>query len=844
MWDFITGSIGKLAMPITSNLIANSSACLLQSKVQPPTVTMPRIKAITTGTIPNFIDIALNFGSKPIYGDSILLQAKRNGYKSVFYGDDTWLTLFPSIFDRYDGTTSFVVTDFTEVDNNATRHLHKELHITNDWSIMILHYLGLDHIGHVHGPFSPLVKTKLKEMDNIIAKIQLKVQEWNQNNDSSLFIICGDHGMKDSGGHGGSTQSETNVPFIAIGGECLQKHNHFTEIEQIDIAATLSIILGVPIPFSNLGTVFLDTLYELPISKKLYVLHYNAKQVFNHFQKLADYKFEYAYKKYLEAIKLHHVWLRSKDHSNNMTDDIIFSYKLALKGMKEILIHNMIKYDFHIITIALFFLCHMICILSGKSSSKPVTIKVTILLIILNMFLWTLTNYFGEFQNVFIWSWNCGTILIVLFVTIVLIVNSYLLAGIKYVSLFTSEKTQSGLEQWLLPLGTFVHAISLGGTSFVEEEHQTWYFYWATFLMLLLYNSAIKFCLHLQSYRNFRQYLYAQTCIKLLLLLIGHRFLRKLNSTGDKYANLPDIARFLISQESKISMTFILISALALLIWFDFIHEDKKYKQQSLIFNLAIGICIYLRHMCNNSVIKIPFYPQSRGIYEVQIFWVLLAINFINYIYRLILTIKYNETIFLRIALSAIVRIWIMITAMLHQPYNVILLPFQIIFSCIVHGIIKDDITQETNTILYIWIGNVFYFYQGNSNSLATIDVATGYIGIQSYMPFINGLLLLINTYSAPILTCLLLMYHIVLQYAYHTCEIVVKVSKTYITWRLLPVFIYAIIISIQRHHLFIWSVFAPKLLYEAVHSTVICFIIFIVLILVVIHKKINNCNR
>lgn len=65
--------------------------------------------------IPSFIDVILNFGSKPVTGDNVLLQAKRTGYKSVFYGDDTWITLFPSIFDRYDGTTSFFVTDFTEV---------------------------------------------------------------------------------------------------------------------------------------------------------------------------------------------------------------------------------------------------------------------------------------------------------------------------------------------------------------------------------------------------------------------------------------------------------------------------------------------------------------------------------------------------------------------------------------------------------------------------------------------------------------------------------------------------------------------------------------------------------
>lgn len=45
-WDFITGSIGKVAMPVTSSLIANSSGCLFQAKVEQPTVTMPRIKVL------------------------------------------------------------------------------------------------------------------------------------------------------------------------------------------------------------------------------------------------------------------------------------------------------------------------------------------------------------------------------------------------------------------------------------------------------------------------------------------------------------------------------------------------------------------------------------------------------------------------------------------------------------------------------------------------------------------------------------------------------------------------------------------------------------------------------
>lgn len=40
-----------------------------------------------------------------------------------------------------------------------------------DFDMMVLHYLGLDHIGHIAGPFSPLIGPKLKEMDDIIRNI-------------------------------------------------------------------------------------------------------------------------------------------------------------------------------------------------------------------------------------------------------------------------------------------------------------------------------------------------------------------------------------------------------------------------------------------------------------------------------------------------------------------------------------------------------------------------------------------------------------------------------------------------------------------------------------------------
>jgi len=64
-----------------------------------------------------------------------------------------------------------------QVDTNVTRHLDEELNIRKDWDILILHYLGLDHIGHVMGPSSPLIESKLKEMDSVVKQIYLTFEK-------------------------------------------------------------------------------------------------------------------------------------------------------------------------------------------------------------------------------------------------------------------------------------------------------------------------------------------------------------------------------------------------------------------------------------------------------------------------------------------------------------------------------------------------------------------------------------------------------------------------------------------------------------------------------------------
>ena len=66
-------------------------------------MTLPRVKALTSGSVPGFADVILNFFAAESKGANIIANLKNAEKKLVFYGDDTWLKLFPHHFARYDG---------------------------------------------------------------------------------------------------------------------------------------------------------------------------------------------------------------------------------------------------------------------------------------------------------------------------------------------------------------------------------------------------------------------------------------------------------------------------------------------------------------------------------------------------------------------------------------------------------------------------------------------------------------------------------------------------------------------------------------------------------------------
>lgn len=157
--------------PDLTPFLSRAADCLVEIEVPPPTVTLPRIKTLTTGSVPQFGDVFANLLQAGASGeptsDSFLHRAVEAGKRVVFYGDDTWTKLYPAgVFERSEPTSGWNVMDFYEADRNVTRNVADELG-RHDWDVMVLHYSGLDHIGHVHGPRHPLVADKLAEMDQV-----------------------------------------------------------------------------------------------------------------------------------------------------------------------------------------------------------------------------------------------------------------------------------------------------------------------------------------------------------------------------------------------------------------------------------------------------------------------------------------------------------------------------------------------------------------------------------------------------------------------------------------------------------------------------------------------------
>uniref|UniRef100_A0A453K2Z6 Uncharacterized protein n=1 Tax=Aegilops tauschii subsp. strangulata TaxID=200361 RepID=A0A453K2Z6_AEGTS len=203
------------------------------------------------------------------------LKLVKSGKRVVMMGDDTWIQLYPEHFNKSFPYPSFNVKDLDTVDNGVIDHLLPSLH-ENDWDVLIAHFLGVDHAGHIFGVDSTPMIQKLEQYNQILEDVIDTLKSLSTPggpHENTLLLVMGDHGQTLNGDHGGGTAEEVETSLFAwspktppdavlsvLGENSCNFDLHGKEVcvstmQQLDFAVTVSALLGIPFPFGSIGRV-------------------------------------------------------------------------------------------------------------------------------------------------------------------------------------------------------------------------------------------------------------------------------------------------------------------------------------------------------------------------------------------------------------------------------------------------------------------------------------------------------------------------------------------------------------------------------------------------------------
>ncbi|KAF5454414.1 hypothetical protein F2P56_024082 [Juglans regia] len=833
------------AMPYTQSLLANGVAIGYHAKAAPPTVTMPRLKAMVSGAIGGFLDVAFNFNTQALLDDNLLGQFFSVGWKMVMLGDETWLKLFPRLFMRHDGVSSFFVKDTVQVDHNVSRHLGDELS-RDDWHLLILHYLGLDHVGHIGGRNSILMAPKLLEMDELVKMIHTSIIA-NQDNGQgrTLLAVVSDHGMTDNGNHGGSSYDETDSLALFIGlKNHASEHASYTvnTVYQVDIAPTLALIFGVPIPKNNVGVLISGTFDSFTDEQHLKALELNSWQLFRLLQAqlpglscenspCESFIDDQGPRKskcngnlenmicclYLNAAVLHSSWKSknvSRSYSRADYSSIVAAYYEFLKTASEWL--------------------------SRRVTDKPVNLLA-----------------FGVAAMLL----SC-------------LILSCLIFHVCKEFCFRQKKNfdlVDGMCNWNLDeafiLGVIlIVIISMGSSSMVEEEQYIWHFLTST-LDLLLLRKTMQLLPVKKSFR-----LYEGTkkigfqVYSIFVLIISGRTLRGWHQGGVNWTHLSDVSKWLEQAGSNNVKLVQLVSCLLIisLCFFTLSVLGSRRKFVLVVgFSFLVFGLLVLQHIMiyqENTIVQ----SSSTATLMVQIIFAVLGITAIGtfIVLPLVMPISISKKhsshdsymstsdpieiqnkyplAELKDSLYVIgwtyICYWCLLQLLLQQPVNavpILLILVQILASMIYSSYSGLHQKQWVEIAALYYLGMAGHFALGNSNTLATIDVAGAFIGMSSYSTLLSGILMFIITYASPILFLISMVMYISVKDTTH-----LLISQSADSGYLLKIMLalpclvplgvnsilltaYTIVLLLMRNHLFVWSVFSPKYLY--VCATTVC---------------------
>jgi hypothetical protein len=263
-------SLKSDVMPFLNELRQKGAWATMHSR--PPSYSEPGYTVLLTGAWPDVSDgptINLDYANIPTFTQDDLVSAiHRAGMKTAISGYYWFEKLVPqSSVDTSFYTPGEDMKADVEVVNAAMPWLEDK-----KYQFFLIHLDQVDYSGHHEGgPIDHRWNAAASRVDNMIREVASTLDLTQD-----TLLICSDHGQIDRSGHGGQDPINLIEPFVLVGAGV--KPGHYSDTYMVDVAPTLTALLGANIPASSQGHVRTEMLVLKPDQLNIINIALEAQQ--------------------------------------------------------------------------------------------------------------------------------------------------------------------------------------------------------------------------------------------------------------------------------------------------------------------------------------------------------------------------------------------------------------------------------------------------------------------------------------------------------------------------------------------------------------------------------------
>ncbi len=221
---------------------------------QPPSYSETGYSVLFTGAWPDISDgpaVNLDYEAIPTWTqDNLFAAAERVGLQTAISGYYWFEKLAPQSAVQ---ASFYTPGEDQEADRQVVDAALPWLE-TRDYQLVLIHLDQVDYAGHHEGgPIDVRWDEAARRCDDHLREIAARL-DFSQD----TLLVVSDHGHIDRGGHGGQDAVALLEPFVLVGAGV--KPGQYEDVYMVDVAPTLSVLLGLNLPAATQGQALTDML--------------------------------------------------------------------------------------------------------------------------------------------------------------------------------------------------------------------------------------------------------------------------------------------------------------------------------------------------------------------------------------------------------------------------------------------------------------------------------------------------------------------------------------------------------------------------------------------------------